>query len=194
MATSVDDLFGDSALRRAARLAAQREFRPRRIPARLAVALVMVVAGGLTAFAALGRPDAVLRDGLAALRLDDPRVLAAAGALSVAGLALVLLAALPGRTRVEPLRGMDPHVVAGVSRRSLGRALAATAAEVPGIDSVSVRLRGRLRRRAVVRVAAGDHNPGNLAELVRDAVTDRLAEIGPVHAHRVVVRLTWQRD
>jgi hypothetical protein len=132
MATSVDDLLGDSALRRAARLAALREFRPRRIPARLTVVLVMIAAGVLLAHAALGRPHPVLRDALAALRLDDPRVLAAAaGALIAAGLALVLLAAVPGRTRLEPLRGLDPQVVAGVSRRGLGRALAATAARVP---------------------------------------------------------------
>ena len=193
MATSVDDLFGDSALRRAARLAALREFRPRRLPARLAVVLVMIVAGAMLARVALGRPDLLRHDALGALRLDDPRVLLAAGALTAAGLVLVLLAALPGRTRLEPLRGLDPHVVAGVSRRGLRHALAATAARVPGIDSASVRLRGRIRRRVVVRVSTGYRDPGNLAELARDAVAGRLAEIAPVHSYRVIVRLTWPR-
>jgi Family of unknown function (DUF6286) len=107
---------------------------------------------------------------------------------------LVLLAALPGRTRVEPLRGVDPYVVAGVSRCGLRRALGATAAQIPGLDSVTVRLRGRIRRRVIVRAATNYRNPDNLAELVRDAVADRLAEIAPVHPHRVIVRLTWQRN
>jgi hypothetical protein len=198
--SSVEDLMGDSGVRRASRLAALREFRPRRIPARLIVAFVLAVAGALAVLTALTWPDSFLHErlmradsALRSLRRDDPSVLAAAGLMAAIGAALVLIAVLPGRRRIEPLRGTDPRVVAGISRRTLRLVLAATATDVPGIANASVRLRGRLRSRAVVRADATYHNPGNLAELVRDAVVDRLAEIDPVYRRRVLVRLTTKQ-
>jgi hypothetical protein len=199
--SSVEDLVGDSGLRRASRLAALREFRPRRIPARLTVALILAVAGVLAALIALTWPDSFLYEKLTradttlrSLRRDDPKVLATAGLMAASGAALVLIAAIPGRRRIEPLRGPDPQVVAGISRRALRHVLAATAAEVPGIANTSVRLRGRLRSRAVIRAETIYDNPGNLAELVRDAVADRLAEIDPVYRRQVLVRLTTRRN
>lgn len=200
MATSVEDLLGGSALRRAARLAALREFRPLRIPARMAVACVAVTAGALTAVAVVTWPHLFLRafveqadHTLRTLPLRDPAVEACAAGLIGLGLVLVLLAALPGRTRIEPLRGADPLVIAGIGRRRLGLALAATAADVPGVESASARLRGRLRRRAIVRAVTTYPMPGNLAEEVRDAVAVRLAEMEPVHPRMVIVRLSWRR-
>jgi hypothetical protein len=198
--SSVEDLMGDSGLRRASRLAALREFRPRRIPARLTVAFILAVAGVLAALTALTWPDSFLYEKLTqadttlrSLRRDDPGVLATAALMAASGAALVLIAALPGRRRIEPLRSPDPQVVAGISRLALRRVLAATATEVPGIENASVRLRGRLRSRAVVRAETIYHTPGNLAELVRDAVADRLAEIDPVYRRRVLVRLTTKQ-
>jgi hypothetical protein len=201
MATSVEDLLGGSALRRAARLAALREFRPLRLPARFAVALVVTVAGTLTAIAVVTWPHSFLRGfvrnadhSLRTLPLDDPAALAIAGAMIGLGLVLLLLAALPGRTRVEPLRGADPLLIAGVGRRRLGWALAVTANDIPGVGYASVRLRGRIRRRAVVSATTAYTMPGNLATEIRDAVAVRLAEMEPVYPRTVVVRLTWQRN
>ena len=200
MATSVEDLLGASALRRAARLAALREFRPLRMPARMAVSLVVIVAGALTVVTVITWPHSFLRafvrhadHTLRTLPLRDPGVEACAAALCGLGLVLVLLAALPGRTRIEPLRGADPLVVTGIGRRRLALALAATAADVPGVESASVRLRGRIRRRAIVRAVTIYPMPGNLAEEVRDAVAVRLAEMEPVYPRTVIVRLTWRR-
>jgi hypothetical protein len=201
MATSVEDLLSGSAQRRAARLAALREFRPLRIPARMAVALAAVAAGAPTAVAVITWPQSILRafvkhadHTLRTLPLRDPAVEAYAAALTGLGLVLVLLAALPGRTRVEPLRGADTLVIAGVGRRRLGWALAATAADVPGVESASARLRGRIRRRAIVHAVTAYPMPGNLTEEIRDAVAVRLAEMEPVYPRTVIVRLTWHRS
>jgi hypothetical protein len=200
MATSVEDLLGGSAQRRATRLAALREFRPRRIPVRVAVALVLITTGALTAVAVVSWPHSFLHDfvksadhTLRRLPLSDPRALGAAGALTGLGLVLVLFAVLPGRTGMEPLRGSDPLVIAGIGRRRLAWALAATAAGVPGVVFASVRLRGRIRRRAVVRAISAYPLPGNLAAEVRDAVAVRLAEMEPVYPRAVSVRLRWQQ-
>jgi hypothetical protein len=199
MATSVEDLLGGSAARREARLAALREFRPLRIPARVAVALVVIATGALTAIAVVTWPHSFLHafvknadHMLRTLSMDDPKALSAAGVLAGLGLVLMLLAVLPGRTRTEPLRGADPLVVAGVGRRRLGWALAVAAADVPGIGSASVRLRGRLRRRAIVRAATAYPMPGGLAAEVRDAVAIKLAEMEPVYPRMVIVRLIRQ--
>lgn len=201
MVTSVEDLLGGTAVRRAARLAAQREFRPLRMPARIAVALVATALGGLTAIAVVTWPHSFLHASvthadhtLRTLPLRAPTVLGVAGGLAGLGLVLLLLAVLPGRTRMEPLRGVDPLVISGVCRRRLGWALAVAATDVPGVDYASVRLRGRVRRRVIVRAATTYPMPGNLAEDVRDAVAVRLAEMEPVHARTVVVRLSWRRN
>jgi hypothetical protein len=200
MATSVEDLLGGSALRRAARLAALREFRPLRMPARTAVALVAVTTGTLTAVAVITWPHSFLHAFvtraehlLRTMPLRDPAVLGVAGSLTGLGLVLVLLAVLPGRTRMEPLRSADPLVIAGVGRRGLGWGLAATATDVPGVESASVRLRGRVRRRAIVHAVTAYPMPGTLAEEIRDAVAVRLAEMEPVYPRAVIVRLTWQQ-
>src|ERR671914_202706 len=110
MATSVEDLLGGSALRRAARLAALREFRPMRMPARAAVALFAVTTGTLTTVAVITWPHSFLHAYvtraehlLRTLPPRDPAVLGVAAAVTGLGLVLVLLAVLPGRTRMEPL-------------------------------------------------------------------------------------------
>jgi hypothetical protein len=201
--TLVAELLGDSALRRSARRRATREFRPGRLPAAFVTALVLTVAGGLGAvlvvFARAGHPLAPglvagAARGLRHTHWGDARMLTACWLLVAAGALLILIAALPGRTRHEPLRGADPLFLAAISRAGLRQALLGTALAVPGIARGSVRLRGRLRRRVLVRVTTGYRNPGNLADMVRAAVFARLDQIEPVHGRHVVVRLKWRRD
>jgi uncharacterized protein DUF6286 len=201
--TLVAELLADSAPRRAATKAAVREFRPRRAPVALCAAGLLAGIGALTALEVIshqaGRPahagqvargTAMLRE----LTWDDPAVLRAAVALCCAGLVLLLLGVLPGRTRMEPLNGTDPRLVAAITRAGLRRSLAAAALGVPGIAQVSVRLRGRLRRRVVVRATTIYRNQANLSDMVRGAVTVRLEEIDPVRWRRVAVRLSVRKD
>lgn len=201
--TLVAELLADSAPRRTAVRAAVREFRPRRAVAALCAAGLLAGTGALTALEVIsrqvGRPahaDQVAR-GTATLReltWNDPAVLRAAAALGCAGLVLVLLGVLPGRTRMEPLRGTDPRLVAAITRAGLRRSLGAAALGVPGIARVTVRLRGRLRRRVVVHATTIYRNQANLADMVRSAVTVRLEEIDPVRWRRVSVRLSVRKD
>ncbi|HEX6471864.1 MAG TPA: DUF6286 domain-containing protein [Streptosporangiaceae bacterium] len=200
MVTSVEDLLGGKGQRRETRLAALREFRPQRTVLRLAVAAALITIGGLTAVTIVAWPHTFLHGfvttadrALRTLPLRDPEALAVAAALAGLGLALVVLAALPGRTAVEPLRGDDPLVITGVDRRRLGTALAATAVEVPGVAAASVRLRGRIRRRVIVHADIVYPMPGNLAERIGHAVAVRLAEMEPARPRTVIVQLRWQR-
>lgn len=123
---------------------------------------------------------------------SDHLVLWTGGAFAVFGVVLLLLALIPGRTRLVPLRATHPDCLSGLTRSGLRRMLVATAAGVPGIERASVRLRGRLRPRAIVRVTTGYRNPGRFADQVRDAIRARLEEIAPVRPPRVVVRLRWR--
>jgi hypothetical protein len=201
--TLVAELLEDSVPRRAATKAALREFRPRRASAALCAAGLLTATGLLTALEVISRQvghpvhaervargHAMLRE----LSWNDPAVLRAAAALACAGLFLVLLGTLPGRTRMEPLRGTDPEIVAAITRAGLRRSLSVAALGVPGIERATIRLRGRLRRRVVVHATTVYCNPANLAEMVRNAVTVRLGEIEPVRWQRVVVRLNWRKD
>lgn len=201
--TLVAELLEDAAPQRAATRAALREFRPRRAVAALCAACLLTGTGGLTAVEVISREaghpvhaDPVAR-GTAVLRgltWNDPAILLVAAALTGTGLILLLLGVLPGRTRMEPLRGTDPRMVAAITRAGLRKSLAAAALGVPGIARVTVRLRGRLRRRVAVHATTIYRNPANLADMVRNAVTVRLDEIGPVRWRRVAVRLTWRED
>lgn len=184
--------------------AAVRAFRPRRVvPASLA-ALLLTAAGASFAIQVistmLGHP--MLRPAVTApagrlvhtLRWSDPAALATGGAVVLAGLLLVLSAALPGRTRTTALAGDDPRFVAGIGRSALRAALRETARGVPGVAAATVRLRGRLRPCVVAHAVTGFRNPGNLAEQVADAVRARLDDFDPVRVPRVAVHLTWRKD
>lgn len=184
--------------------AAVRAFRPRRVlPASLAASLLTVI-GATTAAqiisTAIGHP--ILRHEVTApvvrllhtLRWSDRLPMAVGGALMLAGLLLVLAAVLPGRTGTAPLAGDDPRFVTGLGRASLRAALLATACDVPGVETATVRLRGRLRPRAEVRVVTGFHNPGNLGEQVADAVRDRLEDLDPVRVPVVAVRVAGRKE
>jgi Family of unknown function (DUF6286) len=189
----------DSDDRSSACRAAVRAFRPRRVlPASLAASLLTVV-GATTAVQIVSttfghpllRPQVtrpVVRL-LHTLTWRDRIPMAVGGALAFAGLVLVLAAVLPGRTRTAPLAGDDPRFVTGLGRASLRAALLATVLDVPGVESATVRLRGRLRPRAEVRVVAGFRDPGDLGEQVAGAVRDRLEDLDPVRVPEVAVRV-----
>lgn len=189
--------------RDAARRAAVRAFRPRRVlPASLAASL-LAACGASAAVqivsARTGHP--VLRPATTAgavrllhtLTWHDPPIRAAGCGLMLAGLLMVLAAVIPGRTRTAPLAGDDPRFVTGLSRSSLRGALLATAAGVPGVNTAAVRLRGRLRPRAEVRVVSAFDDTGTLGVQVADAVRDRIEELAPVRAPVVAVRVAEPR-
>jgi hypothetical protein len=183
--------------------AAVRAFRPRRVlPASLAASLLTVAGAFATVHIVstrLGHPVFRPRTTAGVVRLlhtltwGDRLPMVAGGVLMLAGLLLVLTAVLPGRTRTAPLAGDDPRFVTGLGRSSLRAALVAAAREVPGVDSASVRLRGRLRPRAEVRVVTGTHDPEHLGEQVTAAVCDRLADLAPVRPPLVAVRVAERR-
>ena len=187
-----------------ARRTAVRAFRPRRVLPAVLAASSLTAAGGSVAAQVVStllghpllRPGELARAGRLAhvLRWSDPAVLATAGGLALAGLLLVLAALLPGRTRTVALAGDDPAFVLGVRRSSLRSALRRETLHVPGVEDAKVRLRGRLRPRATVRVVTGFRNPGNLGDQLADAVRARLDDLDPVRATRVAVRLSPRKD
>lgn len=181
-----------------------RAFRPRRVlPASLAASLLTVAGAFATVHIVstlIGHPVFRPRTTAAAVRLlhtltwGDRLPMIAGGVLMLTGLLLVLAAVLPGRTRTAPLAGDDPRFVAGLGRSSLRAALVVAAREVPGVESASVRLRGRLWPRAEVRVVTGFHDPDHLAEQVITAVTERLADLAPVRVPSVAVRIDRRKE
>jgi Family of unknown function (DUF6286) len=183
-----------------ARRAAVRAFRPRRVLPASAAAMLLTVAGASAAVQVISdrwghpvlHPEATARL-LRTLTWRDPALTAAGGGLTLGGLVFILAAALPGRTGTAPLAGDDPRFVTGLRRSSLRAALRQTALGVPGVETATVRLRGRLRQRVEVRAVTGFHDQGNLAELVADAVRDRIEELRPVRVPEVAVRLTERR-
>ncbi|WP_106397790.1 DUF6286 domain-containing protein [Actinocorallia populi] len=193
--TLVTELFGDSARRREARRRTAREFRKERTAAESAVAFAMAACGGLGAGEVLARryghhlvPPAWterLNAELRALLWGDPAVELAGYLLWIAGMALLLLAVLPGYARTELLRGDDPAVSAALSREGLRRSLADAALGTPGV----VRARVRVGRRITVRAKARRGTPPEALVPLRRAVLARLEEIGPQRRRAVAVRL-----
>jgi hypothetical protein len=177
--------------------AAVRAFRPRRVLPSILAASLLTAAGGSTAVQVVSsrlghpvlRPEITRR--LHTLTWGDPAPVATGGGLALAGLLLLLAALLPGRTRTAPLAGDDPRFVTGLGRSSLRAALQATVMDVPGVDSATVRLRGRLRPRAEVRVVSGFPD---LGDQVAEAVRDRLAELDPVRVPEITVHVAERKD
>lgn len=201
--TLVTELIGDGAARQGARRLAAREFRPRRTYAAVLCAALAFTVGGAIAIEVIGRrtgrpvyPELTARivAELRRLTWSAPAVLAVTGGVCALGALLFLLAVVPGRTRMEPLRSTDPSIAVAVRRRALRRSLTRAVLDVPGVGRARVRLRGRLRPRVSVRATTHYRNSGNLASMVRAAVNDRLDMSDPLRSRRIAVRLRWRRD
>ncbi|MER7700239.1 MULTISPECIES: DUF6286 domain-containing protein [unclassified Streptomyces] len=127
----------------------------RRVPAAL-LALVLLGAAGLLLYdiAAVraGHPAMQWRrslaDGLAERRLDDVAVLIGAGVAALIGLWLILLALTPGLRDLLPMRRDRTDVRASLDRTAAALVLRDRAVEVPGVQSVRIRMG---RRKAKVR-------------------------------------------
>ncbi|NUR83813.1 MAG: alkaline shock response membrane anchor protein AmaP, partial [Nonomuraea sp.] len=104
----------------------------------------------------------------------------------VGGLGLLLMAVLPGRSRLVPIETGDPLIVIGITRVGLRRTLRAVAQEVEGVQRAKVRLR---RRTIEVTVTTGPESSGSMLRQVGTAVGDRLAGVGALCGGEVVVRL-----
>jgi hypothetical protein len=178
----------ESPLRRSNRV-----LRPARTPVGAVVAFALTAGLGLTTAevvsALLGRPLGWLPVSelleFAAHRawadLSLPALLTAA-----AGAVLLLLASVPGRSRLVPVETSDPLIVIGITRVGLRRTLRAVAQEVEGVKRARVRLR---RRTIEVRVFTGPESSGSMLRQVGSAVGDRLASVGTLAAAEVIVRL-----
>jgi hypothetical protein len=175
---------------------ARREFRPRRRIPGVLTAAVLAAAGlvgcAWAASAALSHPlwNIAHRDFAGPLQAtvhwDDTGTLLVASAVAFAGFLLIAIAVIPGRTRAIPLASGDDSLVIGVPRRSLRHSLGWLAADVAGIDKVTVRTG---RRSVKVRATTRLRDPAGLRESVQSVVEDRLARLDPLWPVRVKVRL-----
>ncbi len=188
-------IYGTVAKDSSADRAAVRAFRPRRVVPSVITAILMTLLGLLLALevisALLGRPlrlvpyDRML-SWAASTPWNDPRVMAGAGLAGLLGLLLVLLAIVPGRPTLIPVRTGDKDLAIGMQRRGFARSLAHAAEQVQGIEHARVRLRGK-----AVHVAAdsGMRDTRGLADAVREAVNLRITALSPVWKYPVRVYL-----
>ncbi|MEU8317635.1 DUF6286 domain-containing protein [Nonomuraea sp. NPDC048881] len=172
---------------------ARRALRPARtLPGALVALVLAAVLGATTAevvTSLLGKPlgwvpvnEAVE---LAGAR-TWPQVSSAALLTAGAGLLMLLLAIVPGRSRTVPVETSDPLIVIGITRAGLRRTLRAAAQKVSGVERARVRLR---RRTIEVTVVTGPESSGAMLRQVGTAVGDRLAGVGTLGTGEVVVRL-----
>ncbi|WP_405746222.1 DUF6286 domain-containing protein [Streptomyces sp. NBC_01525] len=128
-----------------------------------------------------------LLDGaVSALRLTDGRLIAGGAVVALLGVAMVVLALVPGGLREGAGARLLPGADAALDRRGLGTLLRDTALRVPGIARARVRVRGR---RAVVRAVLVFGDPAEArAALTAElrALRDRL---GLVRPPRLVIRI-----
>lgn len=116
---------------------------------------------------------------LRVLYTDDIGVVGAGLVAALLGLVLLGCALLPGRAetlalaagdRPDPESGTPP--VAGVTRSGLRTALAATLADVDGVDAVQIQVRAR---RVTARVRTELTTTDTVRETVRQVAADRLS-------------------
>lgn len=116
------------------------------------------------------------------LYLDDIGVVGAGIVAALLGLVLLSCALLPGRAETLALAagdgaGTEPGMtaapaVAGITRSGLRTALAATLADVDGVDAVQIRVRAR---RVTARVRTELTTTDAVRETVRQVAGDRLS-------------------
>ncbi|MEV4353983.1 DUF6286 domain-containing protein [Nonomuraea sp. NPDC004186] len=121
-----------------------------------------------------------------ASRTTWPELATAAAGMVGAGTFMLLLAIVPGQSRLVPVETSDPRTVIGITRSGLRRTLRAAAQQVPGVDRARVRLR---RSTIEVTVMTGTESSGTMLRQVGTAVGDRLAGVGTLGTGEVVVRL-----
>ncbi|MFH8618312.1 DUF6286 domain-containing protein [Streptomyces sp. NPDC017979] len=138
---------------------ARRFWSVRRVPTALLALVVLGGAGVLlydVAAVRAGRPAMSWRrsaaQDLAQWRLDEPWVLAVAGAVVAVGLCLVVMALTPGLRWLLPMHRDEPTVRAGLARDAAALVLRDRAMEVPGVQSVRVSM-----GRSKVAVRARSH-------------------------------------
>ncbi|HEY8453658.1 MAG: DUF6286 domain-containing protein [Micromonosporaceae bacterium] len=191
-----DPATGD---RRAAR-AVTRAFRPRRtVPAVVVATLLAVLAAVVAAEIVshlLDRPLGLLPTAeLARLgretRWNDPLALTLSAVASAIGLLLLLLAFLPGRARAVAVTPGRPDLLMGVTPGAVARIAEDAAARVDGVSRARARMRGdRIR----VRAESPLRENGHLSEQVRQAVSDRVGQLGLVRRPRVRVTVRHERE
>nr|WP_157553979.1 DUF6286 domain-containing protein [Herbidospora sakaeratensis] len=168
-----------------------RFLRPRRkVPAAIA-ALVLFAAGLLIAVgtisALFGHPVRIVPYDrvvawASATTWQDNAVMAAAGAVGIVGALLILIGAVPGRTRLVALRSGDPDMIISTPRRMLARVLGTVAAQVDGVRRARARIRGR---QVTVHAGTDLRDTAAVRERVRDAVEDELTKLAPVGRYTV---------
>jgi hypothetical protein len=181
---------------RVADRAARKAFHSRRIWPALLAALLLTVAGALTAIEAIsalaGDPARLVpydrvTEWAAGARWKDWAPLAISGALALLGLIFLWAGLRPGRGRMIPLHGDDPNMMAGITPGGLKGAVASAAESVDGVSSVR---RVKVKRHKVKVVAATRmHQAHDLNDTVKEAVTAKLAELAPMPERRVAVRV-----
>ncbi|HEV7930854.1 MAG TPA: DUF6286 domain-containing protein [Actinomadura sp.] len=166
----------------------------------LLLSLVLIVGGLLVAveavLAAFHRAPWLLpvrrwHDILAGTRLADPSTVTVAATLGAVGLVLLIAELWPWRPYRLPARPAtaDDRTRWWVLRRPAERRLADAAANVPGVNTARVRLRGRRRWKVHVRAEARDDSRAGIEEAV-NAELARLAAPAPA---RVRLRLRRPR-
>ncbi|WP_017589169.1 DUF6286 domain-containing protein [Nocardiopsis ganjiahuensis] len=197
--TTVEEVLGSPSqgIDRRAKRVAVHTFRPRRSwPAVLTGFLILVVAviAAAEVIAALaGNPLRLIPVGAAtdyagATTWSEPSVQIASAVLALIGLALIVVALAPGRSRWTALRTDDPALVVGLTRPALRRAVAAAAQDVSGVDSVNVAVRGNKLR---VHVRTGMRESGELPGEVTAAVEHRLEELAPLRSMRIATHVRF---
>ncbi|GAA1665866.1 hypothetical protein GCM10009733_074410 [Nonomuraea maheshkhaliensis] len=184
---------------KAADRAAVRAFRPqRRVPA-VVVALLLTLLGLLVALETLsglfGRPlrwipYEGMRAWAASTLWSNPLVLLASAVVTLLGLALLITAVAPGRPSMVPVRSGDPDVIVGLRPKSVTRALAHAAEQVPGVHSARAVRRGHTFE---VRPTTYGRDTGEFGQEVRGAVLTRLAALDLVEPYRVTVQVKERR-
>ncbi|WP_079184809.1 DUF6286 domain-containing protein [Streptomyces uncialis] len=162
--------------------APRRFWSPRRVPAGIVAALLVVAAGLLLydiAAVRAGRPAMhwrqVLGRELAERPLDDVWVLVGAGVAAALGLLLLVLALTPGRRALLPMLGADDAMRVALDRRAAAMVLRDRAAEVSGVQSVRVRVK---RRKARVRAVSHFRPLDDVHTDLDSALADGVRELG----------------
>ncbi|APY88984.1 hypothetical protein DCW30_33975 [Streptomyces alfalfae] len=166
----------------------------RRVPAALLAVLVLAGTGLLLYDVVAVRADhsamhwrRELARELGERPLDDTAVLVGAGVAAALGLWLLVLAATPGQRKLLPMRRTDSDVRAGLERTAAAMMLRDRAMDVPGVQSVRVRV-----RRSKVRVRAVSHfrDPDDVRDDLDTALAGGVDDLGLARPPGVLVRVT----